>query len=184
MNGIQKSAKIFTKIMEVGHWVAVGLMSAAGILAAVAPQWLKFVMDVESLAEETEVSAYGFAVNAADGAGQINYTTVALFALGATAIFVLMALVFRNLHLIIKRSEKATPFSEENISSLKWISRFAIGIPVVGFVMSAVICLVAGESAAEISMDQSGLVMGIIVLCLTQYFVHGAQLEKEVDGLV
>lgn len=184
MNGIQKSAKIFTKIMEVGHWVAVGLMSAAGILAAVAPQWLKFVMDVESLAQDTEISAYSFAVNAADGAGQINYTTVALFALGAAIIFVLVALIFRNLHLIIKRSENTTPFSQENITSLHWISRFSILVPVVGFVMSAVIHLAVGESAAEISMDQSGLVMGIIVLCLIQYFVHGAQLEKEVDGLV
>jgi len=184
MNGIQKAAKIFTKIMEVGHWVAVGLMSAAGILAAVAPQWLKYVMDVESLAQETEVSAYGFAVNATDGAGHINYTTVVLFALGATVVFALMALAFRNLHLIIKRSEHATPFSDENINSLKWISRFSILVPLVGLVMSAVIHLVVGENAAEISLDQSGIVMGIIVLCLTQYFIHGAQLEKEVDGLV
>jgi len=26
--------------------------------------------------------------------------------------------------------------------------------------------------------------MGIVVLCLTQFFVRGAELEKEVDGLL
>ena len=26
--------------------------------------------------------------------------------------------------------------------------------------------------------------MGIVVLCLTQFFVHGAELEKDVDGLL
>ena len=35
-----------------------------------------------------------------------------------------------------------------------------------------------------ISIDMGGIFMGIIVLCLTQYFVHGADLEKDVDGLL
>ena len=29
-----------------------------------------------------------------------------------------------------------------------------------------------------------GIIMGIIVLCLTQVFVRGAEMEKDVDGLV
>lgn len=37
---------------------------------------------------------------------------------------------------------------------------------------------------AEVSMDHSGLIMGVVVLCPSQYFVRGAQLEKDVDGLV
>lgn len=50
--------------------------------------------------------------------------------------------------------------------------------------MSAVIRLVIGPEAAEISVSQSGIFMGIIVLCLTQYFIYGAALEKDVDGLL
>ena len=38
--------------------------------------------------------------------------------------------------------------------------------------------------AVENSMDMNGVFMGIVVLCLTQFFVHGAELEKDVDGLL
>ena len=56
--------------------------------------------------------------------------------------------------------------------------------PVVGLIMSIVVRLVIGAEAAEISVGQGGIFMGIIVLCLTQYFVYGAELEKDVDGLL
>jgi len=36
----------------------------------------------------------------------------------------------------------------------------------------------------EISVDLEGFVWGLLVLCLTQYFAHGAQLENEVEGLL
>ena len=49
MKGISKAARILTKIIEVCHWVAAGLMGAVGILTLAAPRYLKFVMDVESL---------------------------------------------------------------------------------------------------------------------------------------
>lgn len=50
--------------------------------------------------------------------------------------------------------------------------------------MSVIIRLVIGVDAVEININQSGLFMGIIVLCLTQYFIYGAELEKDVDGLL
>ena len=37
---------------------------------------------------------------------------------------------------------------------------------------------------AEISLDTTGIFMGIIVLCLTQFFAHGVDLEEDVDGLL
>ena len=105
-------------------------------------------------------------------------------AIGGVIIYVRMALVFRSLNRIITTAADSTPFQESNIRMLTWIGRFCILIPVIGFVMSIIIRLVVGADAVEISIDQSGVVMGIVVLCLTQYFVHGAKLEKEVDGLL
>lgn len=184
MNFIQTTAKILTKIMEIGHWVAAGLMGLIGIVSVVLPQRLQYVMDVESLTREPELSVYGFEVTVADSAGQINYTTLLLLAIGAVIIFALMALVFRYLNRIIKTAEVSTPFQETNIRMLTWIGRFCILIPVIGLVMSVIIRLVVGADAVEISIDQSGVAMGIVIMCLTQYFVHGARLEKEVDGLL
>ena len=67
---------------------------------------------------------------------------------------------------------------------MKEIGIFAIAVPVIGFIMSIIVRLVTGVETAEISVDMGGIFMGIIVLCLTQYFVHGADLEKDVDGLL
>ena len=55
---------------------------------------------------------------------------------------------------------------------------------VAAHIMSVIVRLVTGVETAEISIDMGGIFMGIIVLCLTQYFVHGADLEKDVDGLL
>ena len=55
---------------------------------------------------------------------------------------------------------------------------------VVGFIMSVIVRLVSGVETAEISIDMGGIFMGIIVLCVTRFFVHGAELEKDVDGLL
>ena len=111
-------------------------------------------------------------------------TTFFLFGIGATIILTLMAMVFRNLSLIFKKSENSTPFQKDNIRMMKEIGIFSIAVPVVGFVMSVITRIAVGAEAAEISVSQSGIVMGIIVLCLTQFFVYGAELEKDVDGLL
>lgn len=96
----------------------------------------------------------------------------------------LMAMVFRNLYLIIKKSEGSTPFQKDNIRMLREIGIFSMVIPAVGLIMSTIIRLAAGVDAVEVSMHMDGFMMGIIVLCLTQFFAHGAELEKDVDGLL
>lgn len=94
-----------------------------------------------------------------------------------------MVLVFRNVYLVFKKSENATPFQKENVCRLRKIGIFSIAVPVVAFVMRIIIRLIIGD-AAEITVGQDGIFMGIVVLCLTQYFAYGATLEEDVDGLV
>ena len=50
--------------------------------------------------------------------------------------------------------------------------------------MSVVIRLVLGVDTVETSVAFDGFVMGLIVLCLTQFFAHGVELEKDVNGLL
>ena len=67
---------------------------------------------------------------------------------------------------------------------MREIGLFSIAVPVIGLFMSFVFRLVTGVDAVENSMDMNGIFMGIVVLCLTQFFVHGAALETDVDGLL
>ena len=185
MKGINKLASIVTKVLEVFHWVGVGLMASATVCSAVAPGYIGYFVSLD--AKEccgAVLDVYGFEIHAAVTNGTVDMTTFLLFGIGATVILALMALVFRNLSRIFKASEDDTPFRKENIRMLREIGYFSIAVPVVGLIMSIVVRLVIGAEAAEISVGQGGIFMGIIVLCLTQYFVYGAELEKDVDGLL
>ena len=185
MKGINKAGCIITKILEVFHWVAVGLMLAATVCSKVAPQHIdKFVgIDAKECCG-AELAVYGFEIQAAVINGTVDMNTFCIFGIGAVIILALMAMVFRNLYLIFKKSETETPFNKDNIRMFREIGVFSIAVPVVGLIMSVIARIVIGTAAAEISVNQSGVFMGIIVLCLTQYFIYGTQLEKDVDGLV
>ena len=185
MKGLNKLGKVITKILEVFHWVGAALMTAATVCSMVAPDWVKYFVGFDAKdCCGTDLEVYGFEVNAPVIDGNTDMLTFMLFGIGAVIILAVMAMVFRNLHLIFKKSENATPFQKDNIRMMREIGIFSIAVPVIGFIMSVIIRLVTGVETAELSIDTAGIFMGIIVLCLTQFFVHGAELEEDVDGLL
>ncbi len=184
MRTISRITRIVSKILEVTHWVGTVLMAAIAVCAAAAPQGLKYLMDVEGLRAEQEVAAYGFEINMRGAAGEINMTTLCLFAVAGVLIFSLMAMVFRNLYLIIKKSEGASPFQKDNIRMLREIGIFSVAVPVIELVMSGIIRLAVGVEGLETSVSMNGIFMALLVLCLTEFFAYGAQLEKDMDGLL
>ena len=185
MKGIGKIAKVVTKVVEISHWVAVALLAAATVCSVAAPSWVKYFVGFD--AKEccgAELSIYGFELTAHVADGKVDMTAFLLFGIGASIILALMAMIFRNLNLIIKKSEGATPFLPENVRLFRQIGIFSIVVPVVGAFMGVVARLVLGAEAAEVSNSMGGLVIGIVVLCITEFFIQGIQLEKDVDGLV
>ena len=185
MKGLNKLGKVITKILEVFHWVGTALMLAATVCSVAAPDWVKYFVGFDAKdCCGADLEVYGFEVNAPVADGNTDMLTFMLFGIGAVIILAVMSMVFRNLHLIFKKSENATPFQKDNIRMMREIGIFSIAVPVIGFIMSVIIRLVTGVETAELSIDMAGIFMGIIVLCLTQFFVHGADLEKDVDGLL
>ena len=185
MKGISRVAKTVTKVAEVMHWVAVGLMLAATVCSFAAPQYLDLFVGIEG--KEccgAELSLYGFEVCAPIENGAVNAITFGFFGVGACAILTLMALVFHNLHGVIQRACIATPFEKENVRKLRRVGFCFMAIPVVGLVMSAVIRLAVGAEAVEIANSLDGFVTGIAVLCLTEFFARGVELENDVEGLL
>lgn len=160
-------------------------MLAAAVCSVAAPNWVKYFVGFD--AKEccgAELAVYGFTVNAPVKNGAVDMTAFLMFGIGAVLILAVMAMVFRNLHLIFKKSEHGTPFQKDTIRMMREIGYFSIAVPVIGLMMSVLVRLVVGVEAVEVSVDVAGIFMGIIVLCLTQFFVHGAELENDVDGLL
>ena len=185
MKGINKLGKVITKILEVFHWVGAALMAAATVCSVAAPDWVKYFVGFDARdCCGANLEVYGFEVNAPVINGNTDMTSFLLFGIGAVIILAVMAMVFRNLHLIFRKSGNATPFQKDNIRMMREIGIFTIAVPVVGLIMSIIVRLVTGVETAEISVDLGGILMGIIVLCLTRFFVYGAGLEEDVDGLL
>lgn len=183
MKNVMKATKIVAKILEVIHWVAAGVMALTAVCSFAAPQWLTFVLD-PGADRPGVVNVYGFETTITDAAGNLSMTALLLTAIGAVLIYCCMAMIFRNIFLIIRRSETGSPFQKDNIRMVREIGIFSIAIPVVGLIFSVITRLVMGSHDIEMMVKLDGLVTGIIVLSLTQFFAYGAQLEKEMDGLL
>ena len=185
MKSLNTFGKAITKIFEVFHWIgAVGMAIAAiGIIFA-----NNSVENFRSLVAENitreDLSVYGFQMGAPVVNGELNVAAFIIFCIGAALLMVVVAMIFRNLHLIFKKSENSTPFQKDNVRMMREIGIFAIAIPVIGFIMSVITRLVCGVDFVEISIDMGGISMGIIVLCFSQFFAHGVELENDVDGLL
>lgn len=182
MKNVVKATKIVANILEVLHWLAAGVMALVAVCALAAPQWLTFTLNPAS--DTGTAVVYGFEMTLTDSAGQLNVTALFLAALCAVLLYLLMAMIFRNIRLIIKRSESGSPFQKNNIRMVREIGIFSIAMPVIGLISSIIIPIATGSHDFEMMVRLDGFVTGIVVLSLTQFFVYGAQLERDVDGLL
>ena len=160
-------------------------MLAATVCSVVAPNWVKYFVSFD--AKEccgADLTIYSFEINAKVTDGNVDMAAFFVFGIGAILILAIMALIFRNLNIIITKSVGTTPFQPDNVRMFREIGIFSILVPVVGFLISIIARIVLGNDVAEVSHSFEGLVIGIVVLCITQFFAHGIELEKDVDGLL
>lgn len=180
-NALYRVTKVLSKIAEIGCWIG-SVSMAVGLVLTVVMGERAVVMAPGDM--EISMSSFGFEVMVVDTAGTLNMAALRLYLVAGVLLMGLMAMVFRNVNLILKRSEGATPFQPDNIRMVREIGIFLIAIPVAGLVFSVVGRLLLGSEYAEIDMNLGGLVPGLVVLCLSQIFARGMELEQDVDGLL
>jgi len=184
MKGISKLGLFVSKFLEILHFIVAALMVVLGIASVVATDSLQKILSAGAVENGPYLETYGFEMNVTNAMGNVDMTLFLIFCVGAVVILTVFALIFRNVNLILKGSEKETPFQKENIRRLKQIGIMVLTVPVLGVVFQGLCFCVVGVDQVEISVDLGSLVLGILILCLTQFFAHGAELEKDVDGLL
>ena len=155
MKSIQKIALVLTKILELLHWVGTASMAALAICSVAAGPWLSGLLERILPQYRPELNTYGYEMTVTNAAGAVEPRAVLLFGISAVFILSLMAMVFRNVHLILKKSQESTPFQPDNIRMLREIGIFCIVVPVIGLVMSAVSRLVQGEREKLLTLDET-----------------------------
>lgn len=177
--------KIVTSILEIFHWVGMAILLVGTVCTLAAPEFVGScirVTPIEGYGAPIEV--YGFQMVLPVTGGNVSMLSLFLFGIGGVLILGLTAMIFRNLYRMMKNAETASPFQKENIRMMREIGWFSMAVPVIGLIMSTVTRLVMGVDAVEISVNLEGFCMGIIILALTQFFIHGARLEEDVEGLL
>lgn len=96
----------------------------------------------------------------------------------------MMAVVFRNIHLIFSTSETESPFTKANVQRVRRIGELSIIAPIINAIFMVVVDLVVGSRKVEFFVNMQPIAFGLVVLCLAQFFAYGAELEHDVDGLL
>lgn len=188
MKGLQKFALVLAKAMEVLHWIGTIGMAAACILSLTAKDYLWTYL-VPKFAGE--FSTYGIYMEVTGQSMDTVMPAVTLFSLGGIVVMSLMAMIFRNVYLMLKtvngtnrHNRRTTPFQHDMVRMLREIGIFFISLPVVGLILCVITGIVMGPELARVGIKPESVITGIFVLCLTQAFSYGMKLETDVDGLV
>lgn len=181
MKNLNKTAKTLSKICEILCWLCDAAMAITLIALFVAKTAIeKFIMSGLDSGNLTIVNT-DFPI--IDGNGALSTGAVTIALIGGIICIALVAMMFRNVYLIFKKSEKESPFAKDNIRMVREIGIFSIAIPVIQFIM-AVICAIVCTGATNVSINPFIVIFGIIMLCLSQFFAYGANLERDVEGLL
>ena len=191
MKGLTKVVTVLAKVLEVFAWVGSALVAAS--LIAIAAGKADLLPLFSNIRTETELTLGGFSIDVSTlSRAQINRAYVVFF-VTLLIVFLLMAMVFRNIYLIFKTAEGktkfsrgATPFQPDIVRMIREIGIFCLAVPVLEIIMSIIARLVIGFEGGEIAVtiDVTAVFFGLVVLCLSQFFAYGAMLQKETEGLV
>ncbi len=188
---IDKIVIVVSKITEIIHWIGAVSMVALSFMPLFAKDRLAELLNKIFLEDGIlQLNTYGFELNAANADGTPNFTLFVLFTITSAIILSLFAMLFRNIYLIFKKinsseySSSNSPFQPDIVRMVREIGIFEITYCAIGFLMSIIISLIVSPGSAECVFPVSGIIIGLIILCLSRVFSYGSRLENDVDGLL
>lgn len=194
MKKLNKAVIILSKIAEVGYFIGAALSVVIAILAGTGMlDKIKYFTDADPnvAIEFKDLSSVGFSISAVDAAGNVVTGSYVIFFITVAICLVLMAMVFRNVYLIFKTAEGntwfskgQTPFQPDNIRMVREIGIFFISIPIIQLIMGIIARIVISAEMVECSVEANTIMIGLVVLALSQFFAYGTELQEDVDGLL
>lgn len=189
MKKLNKATTIISKTGEILYWIAAAFAFVTAIISAFGKtEWLS---DLSNLMPDKigELESTGFSLEVING-DIFTKGAYIIFFITMFLVFGNLAMIFRNVNLILKTANGKTwfaknesPFQPDNIRMVREIGIFFISIPIIETVMHIISKLVLPDNI-DCSVDFSFIIVGIIVICLSEYFAYGMKLQNDVDGLL
>ncbi|RKM63126.1 hypothetical protein D6856_03105 [Butyrivibrio sp. XB500-5] len=177
---LSKVTTVLAKIIEVISFAGVGITVSAlislAILLATGHLNQQMFNDVFTNAQINTAGSQAFIKD-----GQFYFPGFFLY-FGIIAIQAFFAgLIFHNIGKIFAL-DAGSPFSAENVKRIRNIGIFALALPIVKIVLP-LLGLIFGANAL-MGVSAYEFLFALVALSLSQYFAYGAELEKDVDGLL
>ncbi len=189
MADIYKITEVISKVLQILCIIAaVGTLIGGAALIALNDSDL--VKDNNTLEDDDHiVDACGMIVSTAFVSADEQYKATGTAMIVCAVLYGLLAMVFRNIYLIVRTarggtwfSKGETPFQDDNIRMVREIGIFLIAMYIVQLVGTGIVHLVA--SHVESSTSMMVLFLGIIMICLSKIFEYGKGLEETQEGLI
>lgn len=186
---INKIIIVFSKIFEVCCWIGSAAILAMTIFLAVGkPMLIGLISDID--VNTTNIELFGAKIESAQGFVESAYPAFIVFFISGIVVCACMAKVFRNVNLIFKTtmgktkfSEGPTPFQKVNVRMIREIGILLVALPIVQLIFAAISSAIS-HGAVSADANLSFILVGLVVLALSQFFAYGVKLQQDVDGLV
>lgn len=182
-------AKTISKFFEIVFFVSSILMVISAVLSFARPHLLASFLLANI--DNGTIATNGFQIMIEAPNGEPILGAVRIFTFAGIFTMLCMAMIFRNIYLIIKTcegrtwfSKGKTPFQKDVVRMVREIGIFSIMIPMTGLVLSLIARISLGSDFCETSVQIVGIAMGIAMICFSRIFAYGIKLEEEVEGLI
>lgn len=189
MKTLHKATLYLSKALELLCWIGV-LVSAGLTIATLAARGRL----EELLRQSISLARQGFTVGGLElvmTGGELSMSAITFSAAAGIAMASLYAMIFRNVYLIMKTaqgktwfSQGDTPFQKDIVRMLREIGIFLLSSCAVDLAWSVGLRFLLGVDNVELSVGLTRIILGMMVLCLSQFFDYGARLQQDVDGLL
>ena len=183
MADINKITKVISKVLEI--------VFIAGAIGMVVMGIVCLFVDLPegTITDRSMINNCGMVISAVGLSTDKAAEVLGVGYLFSAVIYALLALIFRNVFLIVKTAEGGTwfskgktPFQEDNVRMVREIGIFSIAIFLVGFVATCVVSFMAED--VETSNNLFMLIIGVLAICLSKMFEYGKELQEAEDGLI
>ncbi len=180
---------ILAKIAEVLHWWLAGAALISTVVSIISPSFVIKLAQNFNLQKTVSLSCYGYEVVVTSQDGGLRGDGITIFLIGSIIVLSLMAMIFRNVYLILKTADGKTWFTEGNTPFQKNIVRMFREIGIF-FIAISVMSLISeiftniAENELNTGFNYLNCFIGLVFLCISQFFNYGTRLERDLDGLV
>ena len=187
MKKLNQFTLVLSRVMEILCWIAVVIAAGVVIFSLVAKGWLEEQMLHSMTIPDIDIGGLSLAlVDGRPSGASVTFSALAGVVLGS-----LSAMIFRNIYLIMRTaqgktwfSKGDTPFQKDITRMIREIGIFLISTSAVNLIWSIGMRFILGVDSVELSVELDSALVGMMVLCLSQFFDYGVQLQNDVDGLL